>query len=281
MSIQNFNKTYWEAKLQVSLEKTHVAASVANKSYQGTLNALDEEVTINQIGDVTINPYTRRMTLVRQEMHDASMKLKADQAYYFDFDVNDVDAVQEKPAILTATTNKAAYGFRDTVDSYLLGLYAQAGLTSYSTGTTPWNVTSLNVQDVLLDIQEKMARVPLAGRFIICPQWFHSKLELAGLTNKQDNNAIFTNGMVDRVTGFDILLSENVSAASTTTWDQTRIIAGIRGESFAYADAILKIEAFRPEAGFEDAVKGQYVFGAKILRPDMTCVAYCDKTAEA
>ena len=281
MSIQNFNKTYWEAKLQVSLEKTHVAASVANKSYQGTLNALDEEVTINQIGDVTINPYTRRMTLVRQEMHGASMKLKADQAYYFDFDVNDVDAVQEKPAILTATTNKAAYGFRDTVDSYLLGLYAQAGLTSYSTGTTPWNVTSLNVQDVLLDIQEKMARVPLAGRFIICPQWFHSKLELAGLTNKQDNNAIFTNGMVDRVTGFDILLSENVSAASTTTWDQTRIIAGIRGESFAYADAILKIEAFRPEAGFEDAVKGQYVFGAKILRPDMTCVAYCDKTAEA
>jgi hypothetical protein len=258
-----------------------VAASVANKSYQGTLKALDEEVTINQIGDVTINAYTRRLLLTRQEMQDAAMKLKADQAYYFDFDVNDVDAVQEKPAILTATTNKAAYGFRDTADSYLLGLYAQAGLTSYSTGTTPWDVTSLNVQDVLLDIQEKMARVPLAGRFIICPQWFHSKLELAGLTNKQDNNAIFTNGMVDRVAGFDILLSENVSASSTTTWDQTRIFAGIRGESFAYADAILKIEAFRPEAGFEDAVKGLYVFGGKILRPDMTCVAYCDKTAEA
>jgi len=281
MSIQNFNKTYWEAKLQVSLEKTHVAASVANRSYQGTLKNLDDEVTINQIGDVTINAFTRRMTLVRQEMSDASMKLKADQAYYFDFDVNDVDAVQEKANILTATTNKAAYGFRDTADVYMLGLYAQAGLTSYYTGTTPWDVTSLNVQDVLLDIQEKMARVPGEGRFIICPQWFHSKLELAGLTNKQDNNAIFTNGKVDRIAGFDILLSENVSASSTTTWDQTRIIAGVRGESFAYADAILKIEAFRPEAGFEDAVKGLYVFGAKILRPDMTCVAYCDKTAEA
>jgi hypothetical protein len=221
------------------------------------------------------------MTLIRQEMSDASMKLKADQPYYFDFDVNDVDAVQEKANILTATTNKAAYGFRDTADTYMLGLYAQAGLTSYATGTTPWDVTSLNVQDVLLDIQEKMARVPREGRFIICPQWFHSKLESAMLTNKQDNNTVFTNGKVDRIAGFDILLSENVSANSTTTWDQTRIIAGVRGESFAYADAILKIEAFRPEAGFEDAVKGLYVFGAKILRPDMTCVAYCDKTAEA
>jgi len=281
MSIQNFNKTYWEAKLQVSLEKIHVAASVANKSYQGTLKNLDDEVKIIQIGDVNINAFTRRMTLVRQEMSDASLKLKADQPYYFDFDVNDVDAVQEKANILTATTNKAAYGFRDTADTYMLGLYAQAGLTSYATGTTPWDVTSLNVQDVLLDIQEKMARVPMEGRYIICPQWFHSKLELAGLTNKQDNNAIFTNGKVDRIAGFDILLSENVSASSTTTWDQTRIIAGVRGESFAYADAILKIEAFRPEAGFEDAVKGLYVFGAKILRPDMTCVAYCDKTAEA
>ena len=282
MAIQNFIKTVWEGKLIVALRKAHVFASVANRNYQGQLNALGDKVKIVQVADVTINAYTASSNLSRQVMQDAATELVADQPYYFNFDVNDVDAVQQKTEILTQTTDNAAYGFRDTADSYFAGLYGSAGLTSYSTGTTPWDVTSLNVEDVLLDIQEKMARVPLNGRFIICPQWFHSKLVLAGLTTKADNNAIFQNGRVDHLYGFDILLSENVSASTgTPTWDQTRIMAGVRGQSLSFADAILNVEAYRPEDRFEDAVKGLYVFGGKILRPDMTLTAYCDKTAES
>src|SRR5690606_41670449 len=107
-------------------------------------------------------------------------------------------------------------------------------------------------------------------------------LNLAGLTSKSDNNSIFTNGKVDRIQGFDILLSENVSASTgAPTWDQTRIIGGVYNQSFAFADSINTIEAYRPEKRFEDAVKGLYLFGAKILRPDMTICAYVDKTAEA
>lgn len=281
MAIQNFIKTVWEANLIFALRKAHVFASVANRNYQGQLKALGDKVKIVQVGDVTINSYSTGSNLTRQAMTDAATELIADQAYYFNFDVNDVEAVQQKTEVLTQTTDQAAYGFRDTADAYFAGLYAQSGLTSYATGTTPWDVTSLNVEDVLLDIKEKMARVSLNGRFIVCPEWFHSKLILAGLTNKQDNNAIFTNGVVDKIQGFDILLSENVSANNTTTWDQTRIIAGVRGQSLSFADAILKVEAYRPEERFEDAVKGLYVFGGKVLRPDMTLTAYCDKTAEA
>jgi hypothetical protein len=83
------------------------------------------------------------------------------------------------------------------------------------------------------------------------------------------------------VLGFDMFMSNNVSAASTVTWDQTRIIGGVRGQSLSFADAILKVEAFRMEAGFHDAVKGLHVFGAKVMRPDMTITIYADKTAEA
>jgi hypothetical protein len=282
MAIQNFIKTVWEANLMQSLRKTHVFASVANQSYQGQLKALGDKVKIMQVSDVTINPYSKDSDISLQDIDDAASELVADQPYYFGFKANDVEAVQQKTAILRATTDNAAYGFRDTADSYFAGLYAQAGLTSYATGTTPWDVTSLNVEDVLLDVKEKMARVPKEGRFIICPEWFHNKLILAGLTTKSDNNEIFTNGMVGRVQGFDILLSENVSASTAApTWDQTRIIAGVRGQSLAFADAIVSIEAFRPEKRFEDAVKGLYVFGGKIIRPDMTCCIYADKTAES
>jgi hypothetical protein len=281
MAIQNYILTSLQLRLLERLQKVHVFASVANQEYQGEVNQLGDKVKINQISSVNINPYSKDANITIQDLDDAATELTLDQPYYFAFKKNQIEAILQKESILQAGANDAAYGFRDQADSYLAGLYAQAGLTSYASGTNPWDVTSLNAEDVLLDIQEKMARVPLEGRFLICPQWFHSKLELAGLATKTSNDQLYLNGKVDRVLGFDIMLSENVSASNTSTWEQTRIIAGVRGQSLAFVDKIISIESFRPENRFEDAVKGLYVFGGKILRPDMTCVAYCDKTAES
>ncbi len=282
MAVQNFIKTVWSANLQTQLLKAHVFASVANRDYQGQIQNLGDKVKVMQIAQPTINAYSKDVDITIEDINDAANELVIDQSYYFGFKANDVEAIQQKASVLAETTKLAAYGFRDTVDSYFGGLYAQAGLTSYSTGTTPWNVNSLNVEDVLLDVKEKMARVPLNGRFIICPEWFHNKLILAGLSTKQDNNAIFTNGLVDHIMGFDILLSENNSASvGAPTWTETRIIAGVRGQSFSFADSINQMEAFRPQNRFEDAVKGLYLFGGKMMRPDMTCTIYATKTAEA
>jgi hypothetical protein len=281
MALKNFITTVWSANIMEALRKSLVFGSVANSDYQGQLTNLGDRVKILQIGPVTITSYSKDADLTIQDLDDTAAELIADQPYYFAFKANDVEAIQSKPTILAQATSNAAYGFRDTVDQFFAGLYAKCGMNSYSAGTTPWDVTSLNVEDVLLDVKEKMARVPTAGRFLICPEWFHNKLILAGLATRLDNNAIFDNGMIGKVMGFDIMLSENVSAASTTTWDHTKIIAGVRGQSFSFASTISKIEAFRPEKRFEDAVKGLYIFGGKVLRPDMTVCIHADKTAEA
>lgn len=282
MSLQNFQTKVIAANFIEALRKIHVFASVANQNYTGNLKNYGDKVSVIQVSNVTVAAYTRDTAVTATLLDDAATELVADQGEVFGFSTEDVDAVMQKQAVLTSTAERAAYQIRDVVDQYFAALYAQAGLTSYSTGTTPWNVTSLNVQDVLLDVKEKMARVPLNGRFIICPEWFHNKLILAGLDTKQDNNAIFTNGMVDRIEGFDILLSENVSASTgAPTWDQTRIIAGVRGESFSFADVISKIESYRVQGKFQDAVQGLYIWAGKIMRPDMTCCIYADKTAEA
>lgn len=279
----NFIQTLWSANIMENLKKAHVFASVANTDYQGQLKNLNDKVRINQVSDVTITAFSRNTDLTVQDMDDAGQDLIADQAYYFNFKVEDVEAVQVKTQLLSKTTANAAYGFRDTVDQFFAGKYADAGLTSYATGTTNWDVTSLNVEDVLLSAGEKMNdnKVPLEGRFLIVPPWFVTKLVLAGITTKEQNDALYANGMIDRVLGWDILMSNNVSASSTTTWASTRMIGGIRGQSFSFADAILKIEAYRAEKRFTDGVKGLYVFGGKIIRPDQTICIYADKTAEA
>jgi hypothetical protein len=283
MALGNFIKTLWQANIEQALRNAHVYAAAGNQNYQGQLKSLGDKVKVMQLSDITIAAYTKATTVSPAEVDDAAMELTADQPYYFAFKVSDLEAVQEKPVILRESTDQAAYGFRDKVDTYFAGLYAQSGMTSYSTGTTPWDVTSLNVEDVLLAAGEKMDdnKVPREGRFLIIPPWFHTKLVLASLTTKTQNDAVAANGFVDRVLGFSMHMSNNVSAANTTTWDQTRIMGGVQGQSWSFADAILSIEAYRLEAGFHDAVKGLYVFGGKIMRPDKTITIYADKTAEA
>lgn len=281
MALQNFIKTVWSANILEALRKAHVFASVANTEFQGQLQNLGDRVKMMQIGGITINPYSKDANITIQDLDDAALELIADQPHYFAFKANDIEAIQAKTKVLSQAASNAAYGFRDKVDEYFAGLHASAGLHSYSTGTTPWDVTSLTIEDVLLSIKEQIARWPQDGRFIICPEWFHNKLILAGLSIKTDNDALFQNGLVSRAMGFDFLLSENVSATSQTTWDHTKIMVGVRGQSLSFADAISKIEAFRPENRFEDAVKGLYIFGGKIVRPDMTLCLHADKTAEA
>ncbi|KKK97344.1 hypothetical protein LCGC14_2653680, partial [marine sediment metagenome] len=118
-------------------------------------------------------------------------------------------------------------------------------------------------------------------RFIIVAPWVIIKLIQAGLTTKTNNDALFANGIVGNVFGFDIIESNNVSKDSASTWAKTRNIAGIRGQSFAYAEQILELEAFRPQSSFEDAIKGLHLYGGRVIRPDMTWVWFADKTAEA
>ncbi len=43
-------------------------------------------------------------------------------------------------------------------------------------------------------------------------------------------------------------------------------------QTISYAEQIVKVEAYRPEKRFSDAVKGLHVYGAKVVRPDTLAV---------
>jgi len=284
MALQNFIKTVWIAGIMRALDKAQVFASLANNDYQGQLVNLGDRVKIMMIGDIAVTSYAKDADITSPEdIQDAASELIADQAYYFNFKANDVEAVQQKSALLNEATSRAAYGFRDKVDQFFAGLYAQAGIQLYASATTPWDVTSLNVEDVLLAANEAagVANIPKEGRYLVVPEWFQTKLVLAGLATKTANDQLYTNGFIQRVLGWDIYQSNNVSQTNPATGDHAKIFGGIKGQSTSFADVISTIEAYRPEKRFEDAVKGLYVFGGKVIRPDMTLVIHADKTAEA
>jgi hypothetical protein len=69
-------------------------------------------------------------------------------------------------------------------------------------------------------------------------------------------------------------VNSSASAAVTVTLSNGGQLA-IAGSSIAatFAQQILKVEGYRPEKRFADALKGLYVYGTKVVRPQALVVA--------
>lgn len=271
MAITNAQVTVWAAAIQSSLKKATVFAGpgTVNRNYQGEINGVGDSVRILSISRPTIGTYTKDSTSITPEnLTDAERTLLIDQAKYFAFEVDDIDYIQARDggALMMEAASEAAYGLADTADQYVAGLYSGADsanqITTTSVTTAALAVTGL----VNLKVKLDNANVPTAGRYAIIPPWYHGLLlQSTNFISVADSGTAegLRNGNVGRAFGFDIYVSNNVT---NTTGDDYRVCAGYPG-AITFAEQINKVEAYRPENSFSDALKGLHLYGAKLARP--------------
>lgn len=275
MSINNFIPTVWSARLQNALETRLVFAQpgVINRDYEGEIMAAGDTVKILMIGDPEVKTYTKNTDIDSPEkLDDADTTLKIDQAKYFNFEVDDVDRRQGQTGYFDTAMRRASYNLRKTADTYVAGVMYAGVATANMVGSvaSPKTITSANESyDYLIDLQVKMdeADIPEEDRWCIVPPWFNGLLEKRDEFTKQGTPQAeerLANGRVGRAAGFMILTSNNVPK----TGSDFRILAGV-DMATTYADQIVKVEAYRPEKRFSDAVKGLHVYGTKVVRPEM------------
>jgi hypothetical protein len=273
MAINNFIPTVWSAALLENLRSSLVYGqpSVINRDYEGEISAYGDTVKINNIGEVTIGDYTKNTDIGSPEaLTDATRTLTINQAKYFNFQVDDVDAAQQNPKVMQGAMSESAYALKKTADTYIASLYTEiaAGNTYGSDGTPKVATDASDAYEYLVDLSVILdeADVPEEGRFVVIPAWYH------GLLLKDDrfvNNgtamgdATRMNGMVGEAAGFMVLKSNQVP---NTAGAKYKVIAGYPG-AWSYAEQVNDVEAYRPEKRFADAVKGLHLYGAKVVRP--------------
>lgn len=277
MAFTNFIPEVWSARLLEHLDNVHVYSALLNRDYEGDIRAYGDTVHINQIGDIAINDYTGEDLAAPEELDSTMMELKIDQAKYFNFQVKDIDNAQSNPKVVDAAMQRASYNINDVIDNYLADLLL-AGVKSGST-ITAQTLTSANAYDYLVDLGVLLNEhnVPMLGRWVVIPPWFH------GLLLKDErfvgngtgyNQAILQGGWVGDAAGFRIHLSNNVpeSAGSYS------VIAGTNAAG-SFAEQLVELEAYRLEKNFSDGLKGLHVYGAKVTQPDGLAVLKCTKAA--
>lgn len=280
MAFTNFIPEVWSARLLEHLDKVHVYAGLMNRDYEGDIRAYGDTVHINQVGDITISDYTGSDISDPQELDSTMLDLVIDKAKYFNFQIKDVNNAQSNPKLVDAAMQRASYGMNDVIDQYLASLLL-AGvdkdnvLYGDADAVTP---TSANAYDYLVDLGVVLneANVPMMGRWVVVPPWFHGLLlkDARFVGNGTGySQAVLQGGLVGEAAGFQIHLSNNVP---NTSGSKYKVIAGTNAAG-AFAEQLVELEAYRLEKNFSDAVKGLHVYGAKVIQPKALAVMTCNK----
>ena len=271
MSVANFKPTIWSAELFQELDKSHVVVNLCNKDYEGEIKDYGDQVKINEVGAITISNYAPNVTSITpQQLTAAQTILEINQAKYFAFYIDDVDQAQTKPKLMGEAMRKSAYALADTADQYVAGFYTNAGSSVDSTGVL---LTGANALDVLADAARHLDHntVPAQGRWLIIPPWFHQRLIRAEVMQTQGSivaDGTYRNGLVGRAYGFDIFTSNNLTTGVSAGTAQSHYGMAGTARAMSFAEQIVKLDAYRPENSFSDAVKGLHVYGAKVVDPN-------------
>jgi hypothetical protein len=284
MAVDNFIPTIWTARLLANLNNVHVytQAGVINRDYDGEIQQAGDTVKINSIGRITISDYVKNVDInAPEQVNDASQILTVNQKKYFNFQVDDVDQAQTRPQVIDAAMLEAAWGLSDASDQFVAGMYTDIAANNWiGSDASPVSVTvASTAYEYLVDLGTRLTEnnVPTVGRWAIIPPWYY------GLLLKDDRfvkfgtlaqDAVLRNGIVGEAAGFQILQSNNVPNVTGTKY---KIMAG-HPIAWSYVEQILKMEAYRPEKRFGDAMKGLMVYGAKVTRPTALAVLDANKT---
>lgn len=210
MAVDNFIPEVWSQKVLKVFDNTTVMANLVNRDYEGDIQNAGDTVKVRTFGDITINAYTRDMTIAYQALTDPMQTMTIDQQKYFAFKVDDLDQAQADIDILDGYTQRAAIAIRDVVDTHLLGHAddVDAGNVIDDAGD-PITLTKDTIYGYIAQMGQvlDLANVGAENRALVITPEFKAMLlqspEFTRATSLGDN--IIQNGYIGNVAGGDTL----------------------------------------------------------------------------
>jgi len=272
--------SFWSATLLEDLKKELVFGSLTNSQYIGEVR-YGQSVKVFNVSGAAITDYNpvdgfgTGWTPSRAAAQQVTT-LTIDKAKAFQFFIEDLEDRAVLVDLMSVIMRETTYGLRDTVDQYIAGLF-ESDAVKFAVDGTGNEVgvglsSSYTFYDLLVDVDTLLNKnnVPRSGRWIVVPPELRALLlkdnRFISNASSPQAYASLLNGEIGQAAGFTIKTSNNISPLSGGLDEYIRFYAGTN-EALAFAYDIEKIETYRPENRFADAVKGLFVFGAKVIRP--------------
>lgn len=270
MAITKFQRTIWSKKLNSALETITSLRNHCDFKYEGDIEGA-KEVKILNVVRPTIETYVPGTDLVLEVPTDADQTLKIDQFKYFNFAVEDIDKAQSTPGLMEELTKEATRGLAEEGDKYVASL-VKAGVEAL-TGALAQNTTAIAPAKATIVGAVEAGFAHLYSKNCKISDIYHLEVDPTVFVEfRQALTELFTNNVEMAKKGYvgaygnakvsiENLLPKNDDADEVYNILRTN-------KSIAFAEQINKVEAYRPEKAFSDALRALYVFGAKVVRPD-------------
>ena len=260
----------WRQVALAGLRKDLVGDMICNKQFKQEVWGKGESLNIVAVGTLTDKEYTDD-NITYEDITDSSLKLEIDKARYVAF--KSEDAARAKTSIdkLTEVVSDAGYQMSDYWDALVMAEYANAGLDSYETGSTDWQIThdtggNIPALFAALKRQLKTANAPKGDIYFVAPPeieeavtlYFGNKGPASQLSDAYVQNANYAG----KLFGIELFISNNLVTETSTVHG----LAGVMGTSIALANDIITDEKLRLEGRIADGQRILSIGGIKTYR---------------
>jgi len=271
--------TFWSSVLLEDLRKELVFGSLTNAQYIGQVR-YGQTLKVFSVSDTKIADYSPDTGFPNGWEPDRArtkeeMTLTIDQAKAFQFFIEDLEDRAVLVDLMSSIMRETTYSLRDVVDQYIASKFEEGATPAFTEAGGAEAVKTLtsssSLYDLLVDIDTLMNKnnVPQSGRWVVVSPEVRALLlkDSRFIANASSPQAYMNlvNGEVGQAAGFTIKMSNNIPDTPDASAN-FRFYAGTN-DALAFAYDVEKIETYRPENRFADAVKGLFVFGAKLIRP--------------
>lgn len=276
MAIANFQQTIWSKLIQTQLETLTSLKDHSDYSFDGDIK-MAEKVKILGVVRPSISTYIPGTPLSREAGGDSSQFLNIDQFRYFDFEVDDVEAVQSVPGLIENLSLEASRGLVEEADEYIAtivvaevtaGNIAKAAASDVS-GLTSTTGPAL-LEGAFKVLYDNNCKVSDNFYLEVTPEMY-TKIRSFIVSLDTNNSELIKKGFVGHYNNALVSIENKLGTWNDGTRD-TKLGMLRTSKAIAFAGQLEKVEAYRPQDAFSDAIKGLYVFGAKVVRPEQIYV---------
>lgn len=274
MAITVATQKIWHKAYEHALKEITSLRNHCDFKYEKDAQNADTVYILNAVRP-TVRTYVPGTAITRDAVDATRQALVLDQFKYFNIEMDDVYKAQTVPGALEASAQEGAQALALEGDKYVASLIkagaeAQTNPLMSTTRITPTKANSIEtVEEAFAMLYAKNNRPNDSYWLEVAPSFY--KFVRPNMIEVLTNNVeLAKNGAVGKYAnafvGIDNSLpTTKVGSGSTddTVYNVLRTTHAI-----AFAEQIKKVETYRVQDGFSDAIKSLYVYGAKIVRPD-------------
>ena len=269
MSVAVFKQTLWSKKIQNALDTLTGLRTHCDYQFEGEIKAGNKLKITGSVAP-TIGTYVPGTDINIENVDGVDQELVIDQFKYFARYFDNVDKAQSIPGVLENDTRECAKSLHEEGDKYVASVIKaeieKTGSTvAKGTAFTPSKTNAVEkVEEGLVALYTNNVKPTddLYGEFSPKMYSFLRQALTETLTNNVD---LAKKGAVGKYNNIMVCI-ENLLPVNTTDHVRYNIIR--TSKAVAFAGQVDTVKAIEKEKGFGDIVKGLYVYGAKVVRPE-------------